>query len=307
MKTPVVFIVFKRPDTTEKVFEIIRQAKPEKLFVIADGPRFDRPGEAEKCKAVRAILEKVNWDCEVIKDYADINLGCAKRVSSGLNWVFSQVEEAIIIEDDCIVHPTFFHFCEELLERYRHNNLVMSISAQNVQLGRERTFYSYYFSRYSHCWGWATWRRAWQHFDFDMKHWQEVKSTNLLQDIFMDSQAVRYWTELLQATYDKRIDSWAYRWLFTCWLQSGLSIIPNVNLVSNIGFGLDSTNTKSKQNKVMDMPIETLEFPLKHTPFVVRNVVADKFAQRVAYEGGWFNRLKRSSKKLITKAFNIYS
>ena len=305
MKTPVAFIIFKRPDTTEQVFELIRQAKPPKLFVIADGPRADRPGEAEKCKAARAIIEQVDWECEVIKNYSDTNLGCVKRVSSGLDWVFSNVEEAIILEDDCVVHPTFFHFCEELLERYRYDNRVMSISAQNVQLGNKRTQYSYYFSRYHHGWGWATWRRAWQHFDFDMKLWQEVKSTNLLQDILMDSQATKYWTEILQETYDMYVNSWASRWLLTCWLQSGLSIIPNVNMVYNIGFGADSTHTKVKENKTVDMPVVAVEFPLKHPPFVIRNCQADNFTQRVAYEGGRFKQLKLSSKKIIKKVLNI--
>ncbi len=183
IKTPVVVIIFKRTDTTEKVFEAIRLAKPPKLFVIADGPRADHPGEAEKCEAARAIIERVDWECEVLKNYSDTNLGCAKRVSSGLDWVFSNVEEAIILEDDCVPHLTFFPFCEELLEKYRYDTRIASISGQNVQFGRERTNYSYYFSRYNHCWGWATWRRAWQHFDFDMKLWPEIKKGHLLDDI----------------------------------------------------------------------------------------------------------------------------
>lgn len=305
MKTPIAFLIFKRPDTTEKVFEVIRQAKPPKLFVIADGPRVDNPGEVEKCEATRAIIERVDWDCEVLKNYSDTNLGCAKRVSSGLDWVFNHVEEAIILEDDCVVHPTFFPFCEELLEQYKYDNRVMSISAQNVQLGNQRTQYSYYFSLYHHCWGWATWRRAWQNFDFDMKLWQEAKSINLLQDMLMDSQATKYWGDIFQKTYDRYLDSWACRWLFTCWLQSGLSIIPNVNLVSNIGFDADSTHTKSKGNKTVDMPTVAIKFPLQHPSFVIRNFQADNFTQRVAFEGGWFKQFKLSSKKIIKKVLNI--
>ena len=305
LKTPVAFIIFKRPDTTEKVFEVIRQAKPPKLLVIADGPRKDKPGEAEKCAATRKIIDRVDWECEVLKNYSEINLGCAKRVSSGLDWVFGNVEEAIILEDDCVVHPTFFPFCEELLEQYKYDDRVMSISAQNVQLGQKRTQYSYYFSRYCHCWGWATWRRAWQHYDFEMKLWQEVKSTNLLQDILMDSQATKYWTDHFQLTQDGHINTWDYQWTFSCWLQSGLSIIPSVNLVSNIGFGFDSTHTKSKKNKTVDMPVEAVDFPLKHPPFVIRNVQADSFAQRLAYEGGWFRRVKGSLKKTVKKTLNM--
>ncbi|MEW6491011.1 MAG: glycosyltransferase family 2 protein, partial [Cyanobacteriota bacterium] len=162
MKTPVVFIIFNRPDTTQKVFEAIRQAHPPLLFVIADGPRPNKPGEDQKCAATRAIIDQVDWDCEVLTNYSEINLGCERRVSSGLNWVFDTVEEAIILEDDCLPHPTFFSFCEELLDYYRNDQRVMVITGQNVQFGRKRTDYTYYFSRYNHCWGWASWRRAWR-------------------------------------------------------------------------------------------------------------------------------------------------
>ncbi|MBF2067353.1 MAG: glycosyltransferase family 2 protein [Calothrix sp. C42_A2020_038] len=299
LKTPVVFIIFKRPHTTEKVFEAIRQAKPPKLFVIADGPRSNRSDEPEKCKATRAIIERVDWDCEVIKNYSETNLACGRRVVSGLDWVFAQVEEAIILEDDVVPHPTFFRLCEELLERYRHDKRVFSISAQNVQLGHQRTEYSYYFSRYWHSWGWATWRRAWQYYDFEMKQWEEAKENNLLQYILMDMQAVTYWTELFQSTYDKQIDTWDYQWTFTCWLQNALSIIPNVNMISHIGFDTDATHNFKKDNKTVDMPIEAIEFPLKHPPFVIRNAKADNFTQRVAFEGGFFKQLKSNVKKLV--------
>lgn len=305
LNTPVALIIFKRPDTTEKVLETIRQAKPTKLFVIADGPRTDRPDEVEKCEAARAIIDRVNWDCEVLKNYSETNLGCGKRVSSGLNWVFDNVEEAIILEDDCVPDLSFFPFCEELLERYKYDNRVTSISAHNVEYGNKRTQYSYYFSRYWYCWGWATWRRAWQHYDFKMKLWQEVKSANLLNEILMDSQAARYWTEFFHLTHDGHINTWDYQWLFACWLQGGLSIIPNVNLVANIGFDADSTHTKSQDKKNINLRVEAVELPLKHPNFVIRNVQADKFAQRVAFEGGWFKQLQVSSKKLIKNALRV--
>jgi hypothetical protein len=301
MKTSVAFFIFKRPDTTEKVFEVIRQAKPSKLLVIADGPRPDRLGEAEKCAAVRAIIDRVDWDCEVLKNYSEINLGAGKRVSSGLDWVFDKVEEAIILEDDCVPHPTFFRFCEELLERYRYDTRIFLISAQNVQLGRRRTEYSYYFSRYTHIWGWATWRRAWLHYDFDMKLWPEIKVEGFLNDILLDSQGVKYWTEILQAVYEKRIDTcWDYQWTFACWLQRGLSIIPNVNLVSNIGFGPEATHFKGKRRSKFDAPpIEALEFPLKHPPFVIRNAEADNFTQKNIFRKTWFNQIKTTVKKRL--------
>ena len=292
MKAPVALSIFTRPDTTERVFEIIRQAKPPKLLVFADGPRPERPGEAEKCAAARAIIERVDWDCEVLKNYSEINLGPGRRISSGLNWVFDNVEEAVVLENDCLVHPTFFHLCDELLERYRYDTRIASIAAQNLQFGRRRTEDSYYFSRYTHSWGWATWRRAWHHYDFDMKHWLEIKAGNFLRDILSDTQAVKYWTETFDAMYAKRLDTWDYPWTFACWIQSGLTIIPNVNLVSNIGFDSEAANFKNKTSKFDDPPIEALEFPLKHPPFVIRNAEADNFTQKNIFRRTWFNQFK---------------
>ena len=305
LKTPVAFIIFKRPDTTEKVFEAIRQAKPPKLLVIADGARQDMPGEAEKCAATRAIIDRVDWDCEVLKNYSEINLGCRKRVSSGLDWVFDNVEEAIILEDDCLPHPTFFHFCEELLERYRYDLRIASISGQNVQLGRRRTEYSYYFSCYNHIWGWATWKRAWQYFDVDMKSWPEIKKRCLLVDILLESQGVKFWTEKLQATYDGDIDTWDMQWTLACWLQSGLCILSNVNLISNIGFGVEGTNIKSKKGRFFkryaNMPTEAMKFPLKHPPNIMRDLQADNFTQKTLYNKSWSNRLKANIKNVLIR------
>jgi len=305
MKTPVVLIIFKRPDTTEKIFEAIRQAKPPKLLVIADGPRADRPGEAEKCAAARAIIQRVDWECEVITNYAEINLGCAKRVSSGLDWVFEKVEEAIILEDDCVSHPTFFRFCEELLERYRYDNRIASISGQNVQFGRRRTEYSYYFSRYNHCWGWASWRRAWQYFDFDMKLWPEIKDRNFLHDILIDPQSVKYWSEVFQSTYDRHITTvWDYQWTFTCWIQSGLGIISNVNLISNIGFGAESTHTSGETSQYANIPTEAIKFPLNHPPFMVCDLQADEFTQNTLFKQSRLQRFKAKVKTLVANIYN---
>ncbi|MEH1948780.1 MAG: glycosyltransferase family 2 protein [Nostoc sp.] len=301
MQTPVTFIIFKRPQTTEKVFEAIRQAKPTKLFVIADGPRTDRECEAEKCEATRAIIERVDWDCEVIKNYSDINLGCAKRVSSGLDWVFNNVEETIILEDDCIPHPTFFRFSQELLEKYRNDTRIATISAQNLQLEQKRTNYSYYFSRYNHCWGWASWRRAWQHYDLTIKLWKEVQAENLLYDILIDQKAVNSWQRIFQSVYDNPTGiTWDYQWTFACWMQGSLSIIPNVNLISNVGVGADATHFTSNQEfSFINMSMQAMEFPLKHPPFIVRNVEADNFTQKTVYKATTLDIFKEEVKKRL--------
>src|SRR3989344_7840291 len=162
LTTPVAFLLFNRPETTARVFAASARAKPPNLLVVADGPRANRPGEAELCAAARAVIEKVDWDCEVVTHFSEVNLGCKCRMSSGVDWVFQTVPEAILLEDDCLPHPSFFRFCEEMLEGYRNDERISMIGGTNFQKGRERSPDSYYFSRYTHIWGWASWRRAWQ-------------------------------------------------------------------------------------------------------------------------------------------------
>ncbi|MBW4651339.1 MAG: glycosyltransferase family 2 protein [Kastovskya adunca ATA6-11-RM4] len=284
LKTPVAFVIFNRPHTTEKVFEAIRQAKPPKLLVIADGPREDKPGEAEKCAAARAIIEQVDWDCEVLKNYSDVNLGCGRRPSSGFDWVFDTVEEAIILEDDCVPDPTFFRFCEDLLEYYRHDERIMSITGLNVQFGRKRTADSYYFSRYTNSWGWASWRRAWKYFDYEMKLWPEIKQGNFLTDILGEPRAVKVWSHTFDFTVNGH-DAWDFQWAFACWLQRGLTIIPNENLISYIGYSLtDATHTKEERSQYNNLKVEAMDFPLKHPKFVIRDRQADNFTENTYYD-----------------------
>lgn len=301
IKTPVCLIIFKRMEQTEKVFEAIRQVKPPKLLVIADGPRVERPGEAEQCAATRAIIDRVDWDCEVLKNYSDLNLGCDPRIVSGLNWVFEQVEEAIILEDDCVPHPTFFTYCEELLDRYRHDKRIMNISGQNVQFGRSRTDDSYYFSRYTLCWGWATWRRAWNYFDVDIKLWPEIRDKNYLKTILIDPYAVKVWTKGLQLHYDGHLTGWDFKWMFSCWIQNAFSIIPDVNLVTNIGHDPEATHTNDEKSPYNSMTVEAMSFPLKHPSYIVRNLEADEFTQRTLfnYDPPLHERVPRKLKQLL--------
>ena len=301
METPVAFLIFNRPDTTKKVFEVIRQAQPPQLLVVADGPRSDRPGEAEQCQATRAIIDSVDWECEVLTNYSDVNLGCKARVSSGLNWVFGRVESAIILEDDCLPDPSFFLFCEKLLNYYREDERIMVISGDNFQFGRQRTDYSYYFSRYNHCWGWATWKRAWQHYDIELRLWQQIHDGNWLESILEKRQAVKYWKQVFQATYDETINSWAYRWTFSCWIQNGLTILPNVNLVSNIGFGTEGTHTTIDRNPFANLPTAKMRFPLQHPPYIIRDARADEFTQKTLFKTSVVGRLVKKAQKVLSK------
>ena len=275
MKTPVAFLIFNRPATTKAVFAEIAKAKPSKLFVVADGPRPDRPNEDERCRLTRMIVEAIDWDCELFTNYADTNMGCRDRVSSGIDWVFHHVEEAIFLEDDCLPHPSFFRFCEELLERYRHDERIMAISGDNFQFGRKRTECSYYFSRYTHIWGWASWRRAWKHYDLSISHWPMIREGQWLDDFLGDRRESDYWTEIFDLVYQGKIGTWDYQWLFACWLESALCVLPNVNLVSNIGFGADATHTGGA-GRVAELPTEEMLFPLKHPPAMIRDGAADK-------------------------------
>lgn len=296
LTVPILFMIFNRPDTTKGVFEAIRKAKPPKLFVAADGPRPNKPGEWEKCQKVREIATAVDWDCEVKTLFRDTNLGCKVGVSRAIDWFFQHVEEGIILEDDCLPTQSFFWFCQELLEKYRYDERVMMISGDNFQFGRKRTDYSYYFSRFTHIWGWASWRRAWKHFDVNMKLWPEIRDGGWLNDWLGDKKSVEYWTQIFEKVYKGKIDTWDYQWTFSCWVQNGLSVLPNVNLVSNIGLGIESTHTH-KHSPLANMPVLPMGFPLKHPPFllcdskadsiVFKNICSSSFIRRV------INRLVR--------------
>ena len=280
MHTPVAFIIFNRPDLAEKVFNEIAKVKPQKLFVIADGPRDDHPDDMEKCSATRAIIDRVDWECEVLKDFSDVNLGCGHRPASGISLVFKNVEEAIILEDDCVPHPTFFCFCEELLEKFRDDERIMQICGNNYQLGFKRTSDSYFFSHFNICaGGWATWRRAWQHFDMEMKLWSKFRDTPWLSDIIEDPKGIEFWQDIFDRAYSStdNIAYWDYQWRFAVWAQKGLSVLPNSTLVTNIGFREDGTHTKTANHVWANIPHTEMTFPLKHPSNVERHKEADQF------------------------------
>jgi hypothetical protein len=279
MNTPIALIIFNRPDTTERVFTEIAKAKPPKLFVIADGPRTDHPDDVEKCAATRAIIDRVDWDCEVLKNYSDINLGCGHRPASGISWVFENVEEAIILEDDCMPHPTFYRFCRELLEKYRDDERVMLITGRNLLTGRLQQKYSYHFRRTFSCWGWATWRRAWQHYDFGIKLWPELRETSWLRNILLNERAVEFYRKIFDQAHlsARNLHYWDYQWAFSCWAHSGLAVVPAANLIQNIGFGPAATHTTSESSPVGRLLAEEIVFPLHHPSFISPDTDADLF------------------------------
>jgi hypothetical protein len=291
LTVPVVFIVFNRPDCTVRSLAAIRAARPAKLYVVADGPRPDRPGEAALCADVRALVERgVDWPCELVRDCAPTNLGCARRVSSGLNAVFARETEAIILEDDCVADPSFFRFCAELLERYRLQPEIWHIGGANFQASARPG--TAYFSRYNHVWGWATWKRAWSQFDWDMNDWKSRRETGWLREQLGDLWAARYWRENFDAVLAGRVDSWAYRWTYTLWRHGGLAVLPGVNLVQNVGFGVDATHAQNAHHRLM-RPAAPLGFPVHCPKRIAPDARADCYSERTLYSGGGWGWLRR--------------
>jgi hypothetical protein len=278
LNVPLLFLIFNRPDTTQQVFNEIRKAQPAQLFVAADGPRKNQVADYELCKKTREIIRQVDWDCRVFTRFQDENLGCRHAVSSAITWFFSNVEEGIILEDDCIPDQSFFRFCQELLEKYRDDERIMMVSGNNFQFGKRRTNYSYYFSKYFHIWGWATWKRAWNYYDVDMKSWPKIKDGRWLIDIVKDKNAEKFWEKIFENTYRGTINTWDFQWVFSCWIQNGLAILPNVNLVKNIGFDGNATHTKGK-NKQANLSVNSIHFPLKNPEFVIADNEADARTQ----------------------------
>ena len=279
LNKPILFITFNRPDITARVFEAVRTAQPKQLFITCDGPRDGNNDDIEKVTKVKKIITKIDWPCETMTLFREKNLGCEKAVSSAIDWFFKHVEQGIILEDDCLPSPSFFSYCEELLKYYDNDERIMHISGDNFQRGKRRSADSYYFSVYPHVWGWATWRRAWKKFDFSMSSWPDFHKTRQLDKIFSKKSAVNYWKNILQMTYNNQMNSWAFRWAFSCWNNNGLSIIPNTNLISNIGFDKEGTHTRSQNNILADLPRADIKIPLTHPTAIEANRAADIYTQ----------------------------
>lgn len=265
LSTPILFIIFNRPVETARVFETIRIAKPERLFIAADGPRPSQPGEEVLCKELRQyVLAQINWPCEVKTLFREKNLGCKLAVSSAIDWFFENVEEGIILEDDCLPDSSFFPYCAELLQRYRTQENIFMISGDNFLPSHLRLTDSYYFSQIPHIWGWATWRRAWQEYDVTITDLPEFFKKRKIENIWGKKNVQKYWLNIFQEVYEGKIDTWDYQWAYAIWKNNGLSVAPGVNLVSNLGFG-SGTHTLNKNDVLAELPVESLNFPLVNT------------------------------------------
>ena len=274
LSSPVAFLVFNRPSLTSQTFAKIREAQPRQLFVVADGPRDGHPTDGDRVAEVRRIVSQVDWPCEVETNLAETNMGCKARVSSGLTWVFSQVDRAIILEDDCLPHPDFFRFCDELLERYKDDDRVATITGNNFQDGHHRGDASYYFSKYVLIWGWATWKRVWDRYDGDISFWPEWRNTSSWGSVAGDPIERRSWERVFDSV--PGVDTWDYPFVASTWFHGGLTAAPNVNLVSNLGFGPEALHTTDPDSPLAERPVEALG-PVSHPERVEQDFVADRY------------------------------
>jgi FAD/FMN-containing dehydrogenase len=298
---PVLLILFRRPDATRQVFDAIREAQPPVLFLAADGPRDHRPDDEAKCQQARAVVENVDWDCTVHRDFRDDNLGCGRRPASAIDWVFEHVDRAIILEDDCVPNPSFFRFCEEMLDRYADASHVMHVNGNTFGLDQRRwSDYSYGFGNYPQAWGWATWRRAWKSFDFHMTDWPAFRDAGMVESLDGGVRAAQRridkW-ERVYGTEDPEI--WDYQWHFAVSRQSGLAVVPQRNLVSNIGHNEDATHTVNPESERANIARHPLSFPLQHPPYIVSDPRINKVYRQAMLKKSWKVRLVEAARSLI--------
>ena len=289
---PILLIAWRRPHTLRQVINAIRPVAPTLIFVACDGPNPDRPGEAGKVAATRAVIEReIDWPCQIERLYSPTNQGCRLGVSRAITWFFEQVEEGIILEDDCVPHPDFFPYCTALLDRYRHDTRMWCISGDNFQDGVWRGDGSYYFSRYNHCWGWASWRRCWQHYDAELSQWPALRDSGRLVTFFEDPLERQYWSCIWQQLVDAgQPDTWDYQWTLTCLANGGLTTLPNANLVSNVGFGKDAAHTSGvAEPTVADQGLGEL----RHPQFVLRDAAADRYSFDHHFGGSGMRRSRQ--------------
>ena len=294
MKTPVVFVVFNRPELTRRVFQRIREARPSTLLVVCDGPRPDQPDDQGKVDEVRAIVAKgVDWPCELLTNYSDENLGCRERPKSGFDWALSLFEEAIFLEDDCLPDLSFFTFCEEMLDRFRDDERVLHINGTNYIAPYLSPKTSYFFSKYVWVWGWATWRRAWQHYDYTLATWDDRRTA--LKESFDTGREQAFWMSTFEeARRDwHAAQAWDFPWIYSCWTRGGLSVVPSVNLVENLGFGPDATHTKDGASHHLRVASGNLRVQ-RHPDRLQRSRLRDDMMFR-AYAGERLNSLTNLS------------
>jgi hypothetical protein len=300
-KTPVLLVIFNRPNHTQQVMDTLREAKPPRLYISADGPREGREADIELCARTRAIATNVDWDCEVKTLFHEKNLGCGLAPATGITWFFDNEEEGIILEDDIVPLPCFYPFCQELLERYRHDTRVMEVTGCNL-LGDfvNDADYDYFFSEFGGTWGWASWRRAWKLYDFTIPKYKEYFDKGHTKPIYV-SDEMGYIQDKLRRAYEKdpTITWWDYQWSFTRRMNSGLVLTPTRNMIKNIGDGEESTHTGNMPDWFYKMTLDEVKFPLRHPVFIKQDNIADNYYFDYLFRFSAVEKLKHTVKGFI--------
>ena len=280
--TPILFLIFNRPKCTEIVFNTIRNIQPKKLYIAADGPRDNFPEDIFKCKITRKIALNIDWACKVHTRFRENNLGCGRAISDAISWFFKQEESGIILEDDCVPCESFFLFCKELLEKYKDHERIMHINGNNFNVPiskffKNRNLYSYYFGSFAQVWGWASWRRAWEKYDYNISSWKNKKMRRTLFNRFPNIGTYLERALCFDMVYRGTSDIWDYQWQYAVLANEGFVIIPTNNLVSNIGYGSDSTHIKSFDKRRNSLVTKNIDFPLKHSLEITKMKKLDYF------------------------------
>jgi hypothetical protein len=297
--TPVLFLIFKNPEVTSKVFSRIREIKPAILYISADGPRANRENEDAECEATRRLTENIDWECKVYRRYLPENLGCRAAVSSAISWMFETETHGIILEYDCLPDLSFFSFCETMLDKYVDDETVMHISGDNFQNGITRGDGSYYYSSITGIWGWATWRRAWKYFDADITKLPEFVKSGKIKNVLSKPHLQRYFLKKFESIFlKKNISTWGFGWSFAVMNNDGLCIVPNINLVSNIGFGEDATHANDSSSPFSNLNTGSM-YSIQHPSKKLLCVEADNFYTESVY------RLENTLSKKLSRAKNF--
>lgn len=275
--TPILFLVFNRPEHTRKVFARIREIRPKYLFVAADGPRKSNQADLVKCNEIRSYLtHAIDWDCELSTLFREENLGCGKGVSSAITWFFGKVERGIILEDDCMPNGNFFNFSEQLLNYYKNDERIMHIGGGTYSDKKYlKSSDSYYFSKYAYCWGWATWGRAWVKYDFEMKDLRKNLDGGI-RSIFKDQKEWAFWEQTLLTVQSGKTDTWDFQWNYAIWVNSGYCIHSTRNFVKNIGFNSEATHTHWENDRYKKVDLEDSTKQLIHPRIIEINEQADR-------------------------------
>jgi hypothetical protein len=297
LDTAILFLVFNRLDTTKQVFEVIQKVKPPRLYVAADGPRPQNMGDLEKVQAVRDyILRNIDWECQVDTLFRDYNLGCKLAVSGAISWFFENEEQGIILEDDCLPSHSFFRYCEELLVRYKNDTSVYLISGDSRGTESFEMSGDYGFCKYPIIWGWASWARVWKNYDPDLSDWPEQRQF-LLPSISSYKPTINFWKTTFDKLYMKQIDTWDYQFSYLLLKNRGRCIVPKINLITNIGFGVDATHTHFSESESANRKRNEINFPLNH-------VINPESEQKI---NDFYDRNEYSLMPIIFRVFNKFA